>query len=248
MGAERTYTLRSGLARGLRRTGGIGLRNLVGLRSAPSAEETFLNGLTLTGRTVVDAGGFEGIHTIFFANRVGPSGRVITFEPDPVNYHRVVQNVEANSFRNVVVKNVGVAAEPGSLRFAYPHDRGRGTAAGAGIEHYSGVDGTQWATLPVTSIDSEVESGRCPPPDLVKIDVEGLELDVLRGMEHTAARCKPELFIEMHGWGQDAKRENARRVVEWLHRHGYAIRHVESARVLTPESARTGAEGHLYCT
>jgi FkbM family methyltransferase len=248
MNIDRTYTLRSGLARGLKRKGGIGLRNMIGRRSRPSPEEDFLTSLDLTGRTVFDVGAFEGIHAIFFAHRVGAGGNVITFEPDPDNYRRVVENVHANSFGNVVVKNLGVAAEPGSLTFVYPRDRGRGTADAAGLAHYSSDAGARVATLPVTSIDAETRSGRCAPPDFVKIDVEGLELAVLQGMEWTASRHKPAIFVEMHGWGQEAKRQNARRVLDWLSRHGYAVRHVESGRALAADDADTAREGHLYCT
>ena len=101
--------------------------------------------------------------------------------------------------------------------------------------------------LPVTSIDAQLRSGEVPAPDFVKVDVEGLELAVLDGMSETAAQYKPAIFIELHGWGPEAKKANSRRVVGWLHTQGYEMRHVESDQRITPENAELAMEGHLYC-
>jgi FkbM family methyltransferase len=247
MRLSRTYTLRSGLAKGLKKHGGLGLRETVGLGRRTSVENEFLQDLSLSGRTIIDIGGYEGIHTIFFATRAGADGRVITFEPNADSARRVHENVRINALTNVDVRNVGVSDAPGELEFVYPSDRGRGTAFGEGREYYRTEAGAKTRTLPVTSIDAEVAAGRCPLPDFVKIDVEGLELDVLRGMVQTVAQCHPALFIEVHGWSADAKQENAHRVVEWLADHGYTIRHVESGQRITLENSVAAREGHLYC-
>jgi FkbM family methyltransferase len=248
MRVDRTYTLHSGLAKGLKKRGGLGIRQSLGLGEPTSAEDEFLQGLTWRGRTIVDVGGYEGIHTIFFASRVGEEGRVVTFEPNPDSYRHVLDNVRINGFSNVEVRNVGLADAPGELEFVYPSDRGRGTAFADGREYFREESGAQISMLPVTSIDAEVEAGRCPPPDFVKIDVEGLEEDVLRGMADTVERCRPALFIEIHGWSMQAKEENARRVVELLAGYGYAIRHVESQAQIATANAAAAREGHLYCT
>ena len=73
--ADRVYVVRHGLAKGLKRRGGLGFVPQMGRLSL---EETFLEGLDLAGQTVYDIGGYEGVFTLFFARRVGPSGRVVT--------------------------------------------------------------------------------------------------------------------------------------------------------------------------
>jgi FkbM family methyltransferase len=245
---DRTYVLRSGLAKGLKKRGGLGLRQALRLGDGLSPEDAFLQSLSFAGHTIFDIGGFVGIHTIFFASRAGPEGRVVTFEPDPVNYQNILVNVAVNELTNVVVRNVGVGERPGRLEFVYPSDRGRGSAHPESLEHYRRDPSAQRATLPVTSIDAELRSSLAgtPAPDFVKIDVEGLEFAVLEGMAETVRQTKPAIFVEIHGRGLEAKGANGRRVVEWLHGHGYNILHVESGQTITPDSPGAAREGHLY--
>jgi FkbM family methyltransferase len=244
---DRTYTLRSGLAKGLKKRGGIGLRQTLGLTVGLSSEDVLLQSLDFAGQRIFDIGGFEGIHTIFFADRAGPDGQVVTFEPDPVNYQKILENVGINDLTNVVVLNLGVGDRPGHLEFAYPRDRGRGSALIETLEHYKSDSHTQRVTLPVTSIDSELQSQGRPAPDFVKVDVEGLELQVLEGMVDTVDRFKPRIFLEIHGWSVNGKEANSQRVVAWLEDHGYSITHVESGQEITMDNYQVAREGHLYC-
>src|SRR4051812_16352239 len=104
-----TYTVRHGLAKGLKRKGGLAfLPAALADTSGREAEERFLLGLELEGQTVYDVGGDQGIYTLFFARRVGAAGRVVTFEPNPESYRRIVDNVALNNFRNVEVRHVGL--------------------------------------------------------------------------------------------------------------------------------------------
>ena len=248
MTLNRTYRLHSGLATGLKKRGGLGVRETLGLGAHTSAEDEFLQTIPWSGRTVIDIGGYEGIHTIFFATQVGADGRVVTFEPNVDSYQRVLDNLRVNGLTNVEVRNVGVSDAPGEREFVYPSDRGRGTAFAEAREYYRTEPGAQTCSLPVTSIDAELAAGRCPPPDFVKIDVEGLELDVLCGMADTVDQFHPAMFIEIHGGSMGDKEANAHRVVEWLVDHGYALRHVESGEQVTIENSAAAREGHLYCS
>jgi FkbM family methyltransferase len=66
-----------------------------------------------------------------------------------------------------------------------------------------------------------------PPPNFIKIDVEGMEFAALQGMEKTLQRHRPELYIELHGATADHKRENARAVIGFLDRRGYRMQWLE---------------------
>src|SRR5215831_524624 len=126
---DHTYTSRHGLAKGLRRKGGLAfLPSFVPRSTEMIKEEVFIEALDLTGQTVYDIGGDQGIYTLFFARKVGEKGKVITFEPNPVSHAHIVTNVALNGFTHVEVRNVAVGEKAGKMIFAFPSkDPGRGT-------------------------------------------------------------------------------------------------------------------------
>ena len=70
---------------------------------------------------------------------------------------------------------------------------------------------------------------------------------MLQGMRATIEKCKPKLFIEIHGVTQEAKYENIKNIQIFLSSKGYHILHVESETVITSENVEIGGSGHIYC-
>jgi FkbM family methyltransferase len=242
---ERVYRVRSGLAVGLRRQGGIGF--LPSFLRPLSREEELLEELDLTGLTVFDVGAGEGIFTLFFARAVGEHGRVEAFEPNPENVRRVLRNVELNGLRNVRVHELGLAAEQGERELTFdPVHPGEGTVFGP-LAGRRRVRDTRAVRVSLERLDDVVGERGLPSPDLVKIDVEGLEYDALVGGRRTIEESRPALLIEMHGPHLDEKVRNAERMVGLLEELGYAPRHVERDVAVTPANAAVAASGHLYC-
>lgn len=244
--AQRIYTVRHGLARGLRRRGGLGF---VPRLAALSAEERFLQQLTFGGETVFDVGGYEGIFTLFFARRVGPLGHVVTFEPNPRNVARIVENVRLNGFAQVLVRQLAVGAAPGRASLVFPADEtARGSLETGIAEQIKQEHGVLAVDVELDTLDRQVAAG-LPEPDFVKLDVEGLELDVLQGMRGLLEHRHPRLYIEIHGADAQRKLANLTAVVELLWTTGYDVLHVETNTPLRrPEQLPLGVRGHLYCT
>jgi FkbM family methyltransferase len=246
---NQTYTVRHGLAKGLKRRGGLAFLP-ASIASTPERieEESFLLNLGLDGQTVFDVGGDQGIYTLFFASRVGDKGTVVTFEPNPESHRRIVANVELNQFRNVDVRPIGLGAGKGKLTFVFPEGEPARGSADAGIQaQILQEKNPRTIEIEVNSLDDEVAASRLPQPDLVKIDVEGLEMDVLRGMKETIRKRRPNLFIEVHGADTQSKDDNARQVVKFLLDAGYSVFHVESKQNITHANIETARQGHIYC-
>lgn len=251
---DRVFIRSVGPARGLRmRAGPSGAMLLdclrLGMLLSPTREQEFLASLSgLEGRTVYDVGGFIGELTLGFANKVGPSGRVITFEPNPLNVRAIRANVALNRLCPVEVIPVGVGRGPATLELVYDPT---GTATGtldAAIQNSMAAIPVERCQVEVDSLDSLVRQHQLPPPHLVKIDVEGLELDVLEGMSGLVSQYTPSLYIELHGVGIEGKRANARAVISWLSTRGYSLYHVESGRNLSLSGEEEITSGHLMAS
>lgn len=223
------YTVRQGLLAGMKRKGGLGW---MGVAPPETEESRFWAAQPFGGKTVYDIGAFHGLLTLHFARQ---AKHVQAYEPNESNRKRLLQNLELNGLRNVTVRPVGLSDQPGSARMQ--HDDlmpggsriVHGTASGPAIS--------------LQTLDLEIEAG-APPPDFIKIDVEGLEVPVLRGAQKTLARFQPELFVEIHGDTEAEKEENARAVIELLRQAGYPrILHLESRQDATPANAK---RGHIH--
>lgn len=212
------YTVRHGLAQGLKRQGGLGM---FAPRRPLSTEEAFLANLDLTGQTVYDIGVYQGLYTLFFARAVGATGRVIGFEPLDANRAAAARNVALNRFAHVAFQPVALGAEVGTASFVIPDALTGETTGCAALQAKYQVDGRAMTmqTVRVVTLDSYL--GTLPTPNLIKIDVEGMELDVLRGAVETLRTHRPALFIETHAVG--AAGTNREAVRQALLEHGYRV-------------------------
>ena len=133
----------------------------------------------------VDVGAHVGNHTLYFAYVLGL--RTIAFEPNATSFGHLSENVEANGLHDVCeVRNAAIGAKPGNARPLEAIPSNSGTAR---------LEMDPAGCVPVTTLDSEVLGQ--PRIDLLKIDVEGWEVDVLRGAAGTLARHRPLVYVEV---------------------------------------------------
>lgn len=242
-----SYTVRNGIAKGLKRRGGLGFFPRL---TETGIEEKFFKSLCLDGRSVYDIGGYIGITTLFFARAVGERGRVVTFEPNSDNYTRILENVRLNNFgKRVKVFNIGLSSRRERTRLFI--DRNGDTGTGSILDETETRRGNNKSLVPldieVDTLDSVVQGRNLPGPDFVKIDVEGHEMNVLLGMRRTMAEHKPALYIEIHGSDLQGKTRNIREVTDYVLARGYSIRHVESGSQIDRSNSEAAIRGHIYC-
>ena len=144
------------------------------------------------GDVVLDVGANLGAYTLLFAQWVGPSGRVLAFEPAPEPREGLMRLLEANGLSSrVKVVQAAVSDAEGSAIF-----RADGVNGGSRLV---GRPEAGAVTVPTVTIDA-VCSREGVTPRFIKIDAEGAELDVLRGARETiaAAGAGLKLYVEMH--------------------------------------------------
>jgi FkbM family methyltransferase len=160
------------------------------------------------GQVVLDVGANIGAHTLFLARQVGPSGMVMAFEPQRILFQMLCANMAINSIMNTICVQHAVGAAEGSL-VVPPIDYGRAYNFGAVRMAVSGM-GEQ---VPVVPLDI-YRLQRC---DFIKIDVEGMELQVLAGARDLIARLRPTLYVE------NEKPEHADELIREIDALGYAM-------------------------
>lgn len=189
----RTLPIMSGPARGLK----INLHGSAVQFATGAAEKPMQEALVAElrpGATVYDIGANVGFVTLLAARLVGPTGRVIAFEPVPENVAAIRHNLALNGIDWAEVVETAVAEKPGSATLILSDVSAFSRLATVNVP--TGARGQ--IEVGVTSVDEFLAAGLAPPPDFVKIDVEGAELEVVRGMRQTLADHHPTIMCEVH--------------------------------------------------
>jgi len=242
-----TYTVRHGLIQGMKRKGGLGWLPASLSREAETPEQRFWKALDLRGLVVYDVGAFHGLLTLYFARQ---SRQVICYEPNPRNRVRLKENLALNRIENVCVRDAGLGSQAQNLSMVYnPLMPGGGSVEPKTVEQllHSAAPVLK-EEIRITTLDLELSDPALPRPDFIKIDIEGWELEALKGGRDTLAAHRPALFLEMHGETMNEKKRKVAEIVACLNEFGYRdIRHIESGTAITAENSTVAVEGHLYC-
>lgn len=144
-----------------------------------------------------DIGANMGFYSVLAGSR---GARVIAFEPHPQARDLLMRNLELNDVLDCHTYQVGLSDEPGEAGLTDPYTFGTAQLDfdGEGVE--------------IETMDTLVERDGVAMPDVVKIDVEGHEHAVLKGMEQLLA-IDPVLFLEIH--------EDEHQIVSYIEEHGY---------------------------
>jgi len=182
-----------------------------------------IDGLVNHNSTIVDVGCNIGNHTIFFS-KVMKCKKVFSFEPIPDLYQRMLSNFKMNDISNVVHFNMALSSKTSMLRcisklpnnygsywlwydgeeFKHPYDQGYSV--------HKGCDGSSYVDLiKSTTLDSIIDDVLV---DLIKIDVEGMEMEVLLGGINTITINKPMMHIEVSV-------DNIQKIINFMKPLGY---------------------------
>jgi len=202
------------------------------LRSASEADEPdliVLRHLLELGQSVADLGANIGVYAKYLSECVGPSGRVISVEPIPPTFDILCSNVRKLGLNNVELKNCAISDKEGQVRMQVPkYDSGGENFYEARIDDGNDGASSRSFVVPATTIDallSEVSTVQ-----FIKCDVEGHELNCIRGATRTIKRSKPAWLIEISG-DMDNERSTSYETFRILSDNGYKAYWFDGARL-----------------
>jgi FkbM family methyltransferase len=150
----------------------------------PYMQEAFAK-YVQNGATVYDVGAHAGYHSLVCALLVGPSGRVVAFEPNPANRESVKRQLSANPEAQVTLSPYALSDRCESLAL----DTTQGSSQGYLAEEGDFI-------VEARQLDFLIEHEGFPAPAVIKIDVEGHELKVLMGSVGTVQAYRPIILCD----------------------------------------------------
>jgi FkbM family methyltransferase len=140
------------------------------------------------GDTVFDIGANCGISVYQFAQMVGPQGKVIAFEPDPLNSSFLKRNVQRHQLANVTIVEAAVGKTDGTAQFY-----AEGTM-GSGLANVQDDRAREMISVPLVSLRTAF--ARYGVPELCKMDIEGAEIEAIEGLGDDLAKLRVQFVIE----------------------------------------------------
>jgi FkbM family methyltransferase len=182
------------------------------------------------GDVVVDAGAYPGDYTIFAATRAGSSGHVIAFEPDEANRTVLGRNLAARKLENVTIVPKGLWNSEAVLKFE---------PGGFGAKVVCSNKGG--ATIPVTTLDLALSRLGIANIDVLKMDIEGAEIQAVEGCRETLSRSNAFVCIASYHLVDGA--DTSARMEAFLRSVGYQAHTGHPRHLTTYGKHRNGEQG-----
>ncbi|MFZ1085690.1 MAG: FkbM family methyltransferase [Terracidiphilus sp.] len=162
---------------------------------------------------VIDVGANMGVHSVPLAKELARQGRqMLSFEPQPVIFQQLCANLALNGLMNVLALPYACGSAPGVVTFSAPDYRHEGNFGGVSMSAQGGISAV--VTAPLHTLDEIVRETQVA---FIKIDVEGFELEVLKGAKNLIARWQPALYVE------NDRLEKSQALIQWLLDQNYRL-------------------------
>ncbi|MEO9258238.1 MAG: FkbM family methyltransferase, partial [Crocinitomicaceae bacterium] len=179
--------------------------------------------LTKGKEVIFDVGaniGFTSLNLSQSSNNLAT--KVYAFEPDPYNYSKLIDNLNLNVNHAVSAENIGIGDTVENLKLVI------NTANNLGGNRINKNATENYSIIPVTTVDIFVEERKISTVDLIKIDIEGFEMNALKGAEQTIKSYKPILFVEVNNENLKIQNSSAQELIAYLEKYYSVIYNAEN--------------------
>ena len=188
--------------------------------------ESFMLGAARGSSVIFDVGANIGYYTTQFSRLLGDNGAVYAFEPCNYQHDILSQNLLLNDLRNVTVTKAIVSDVQGSPKKVF--FSGISNTGSSSVE----IESDHFEVVETVTVDDFCHNKEIDAIDLMKIDVEGHELSVLKGMKRILAESRlRNLFVEINEETLTAAGTSAQEVVDFLAGFGYVPASIVSGQI-----------------
>jgi len=181
----------------------------------PFSTKVLSNNL-LEGMVCLDVGGNLGYYATLESKRIGKSGRVIVLEPSPLNFKYLTRNLELQNQSNYELFNYACGNTDGEVQFLI--SKHSNTSRVLKDNEKPSAD-MNLIKVPVIKLDDFMEKKGIGKLDILRMDVEGYEVEILEGAKELIKKFQPNIQIEVHLARLGPK--NTKKVLEMFENAGY---------------------------
>lgn len=175
------------------------------------------------GGVAVDIGANVGVHSLTLARIVGKQGHVFAYEPNPDIYAKLIRNIGLNDLNQVTCFDTALGEAPGIVQLRVPRSDTE-EAGNPGLASVMALDTAHDVVdVSVEPLDSLLRRSLLTRLDLIKIDVQGYEPFVFRGMQEILERLKPAVIFEYEDWAWKKSGGDLGEVSRMLLAAGYGL-------------------------
>src|SRR3990172_4145951 len=149
------------------------------------------------GMTCIDIGGNIGYYVLLERKLVGKDGKIIAIEPYHKNFQYLEKNIKLQNTENILAFNFACGDKEGKVPF-YINKKSNGCQVIREDVKLPDLSKGTLTEVPIKTLDSIVDELKLDRVDFVRMDAEGYELHILRGLKKTLANFKPIISLELH--------------------------------------------------
>jgi len=174
------------------------------------------------GWTILDVGSNIGYYALLESQLVGEKGKVIAIEPMPLNYSYLIKNIRLNKVKNVLPINCAISNKNGKIKMIKSSYSNWCSVFTGKIPEIIKNDNYSVIEIPTKTIDSIVKELHLKYVNLIRMDIEGHELEAIKGGIKTIKKYHPDLLIEIHT--KYLGKQGTKKLLNLLENEGYRIK------------------------
>jgi FkbM family methyltransferase len=198
-----------------------------GYQEADRGEIILMKKLLNPGSIFIDVGANIGVFSLVAAS-IAKHGEIHAFEPSKRLFSKLNENITLNGFTNIKTNNQGLFNEAIDKTLHHPTGKGMVNAGAASLfpENQSEADNLEIENISLITFDSYVDKHKFTKIDLIKMDIEGAEMDALQGAVDSLIRFKPQILMELDESCIQRAGYSFKEILDFWHKLNYEINYI----------------------